>query len=535
MGDRNSQTAADRMDMMSSEDFLKTFPPEDSFPVEGFPARDLPPSGVPATRIGRFAASHGLTLRDIFRLFFKHKWAILIPLVLATGLGTAYTLVATPWYQATATVQIQPNELASLAPTVNLERQKNLLNDQVQVLRSDTMLERVVEVLRLDTRMASLLGEEIPSADRVTGAIRILKENILSIQPVQDANFITIMAMLPNADLAATIPNTLAEEYVNAVQQRIATRATELSGRYDEEAQKLQVELEKVDVKISKFLSDNGIPDMIQRFESLRAQTDRVDNDLREAKRDEGKLTSEIKAFEDQLAKEPATIASTTQTTSNPQYIQLKQYLDQLQLQRTSLAGTWKEGSKRIQALDLQIEEAKKNLEELDPESVTAKVSMSNPRHDQILDDLVRLRPLLEATQQDIKTLTEAQKEIADQMANFASIRQGYIDMMGEKVRIQSQLDFAKERARTAQTTGKFATEIAEVKISDQARKPLGPSGPNHVLHIFLSVMMGLGVGIGFSILREILNHTIETTSDVQKHLGVAVLGTIPEKAFAKR
>ena len=150
---------------MSTEDFLKTFPPEDAFPEEGYPPRE--PS-LPTTRLGRFAATHGLTLRDVFRLFFKHKWAILIPLVISTALGVAYTMVATPWFEATATVQIQPNELAALAPTVNLERQKNLLNDQVQVLRSDTMLERVVEVLRLDTRMASLLGEETASADRVT-------------------------------------------------------------------------------------------------------------------------------------------------------------------------------------------------------------------------------------------------------------------------------------------------------------------------------------------------------------------------------
>ena len=523
------------MESMSSEDFLKTFPPEDTFPVEGFPTRELPQGGVPVTRIGRFAASHGLTLRDIFRLFFKHKWAILIPLVLFTGLGTAYTLIATPWYQATATVQIQPNELASLAPTVNLERQKNLLNDQVQVLRSDTMLERVVEVLRLDTRMASLLGEDIPSADRVTGAIRILKENILSIQPVQDANFITITATLPNADLSATIPNTLAEEYVTAVRERIATRATELSGRYDEEARKTQEEMEKTDVKISNFLSEHGIPDMVQRFESLRTQTDRLEIDLREAKRDEGRLTRQIAALEEQLQKEPPTIASTTQIASNPQYLQVKQFLDQLQLERTSLAGTWKEGSKRIQSLDQRIEETRKSLEELDPETVAAKVSEANPRHNQILDELVTLRPLLEATREDIKTLTEAREEVAEQMSSFVVIRQEYVDMLGDKQRISSQLEYAKERARAAQTTGKFATEIAEVKISDQARKPLGPSGPNHVLHIFLSVLVGLGVGGGFSILREVLNHAIETTGDVQKHLGVAVLGTIPEKAFAKR
>lgn len=520
---------------MSSEDFLKTFPPEDVVAGEVPPTREPVPFSAPTARFGRFGVSHGITLRDVARLIFKYKWTLLIPMVLLTSLSVVYTMISSPWFQATATVQVQPNELAALAPTASLERQKNLLNDQVQLLRSDTMLERVVEVLRLDTRMASLLGEDTESADRVTGAIRILKQNILTIQPVMDANFITITAVLPNADLAATIPNTLAEEYVIAVQERIANQANQLSGRYDDEAQKIQEEIEKIDAKIAIFLTQNGIPDIAQRFESLRSQADRIEIELRDAKRDEGRLTRNIEALEEQLKKEPPTIASTTQVASNPQYTQIKAYLDQLQLQRTSLTGTWKEGSKRLETLDKQIEEARNALNVLEPETIAAKLSVVNPRHNQILDELVRLRPLLEANREDIKTLSAAKEDVSSQLSGFVSIRQEYTDMLGEKNRINAQLDFAKERARTAQTTGKFANEIAEVKISDHARKPLGPSGPNHVVHVLVGVMMGLGVGVGLAVLREVLNHSIETAHDVQKYLGVPLLGTIPEKAFGKR
>lgn len=520
---------------MSSEDFLKTFPPEDVAATEVPPQKEPLPAFAPSARFGKFGVPHGITLRDVARLIFKYKWTLIIPPILTVSLAVAYTMVSVPWYQATATVQIQPNELAALAPTASLERQKNLLNDQVQLLRSDTMLERVVEVLRLDTRMASLLGEETPSADRVTGAIRILKENILSIQPVMDANFITITAILPNADLAATIPNTLAEEYVIAVQERIASQANQLSGRYEDEARKIQEELEKIDGKITTFLAQHGIPDIAQRFESLRAQADRIEIELRDAKRDEGRLTRNIEALEEQLKKEPPTIASTTQVASNPQYTQIKSYLDQLQLQRTSLTGTWKEGSKRLETLDKQIEEAQAALSQLEPETIAAKLSVVNPRHNQILDELVRLRPLLEANREDIKTLSEAQGNINDQLSGFVSIRQEYNDLLAEKNRISAQLDFAKERARTAQTTGKFANEIAEVKISDHARKPLGPSGPNHVIHVLVGLLMGVGLGVGLAVLREVLNHSIETAHDVQKFLGVPLLGSIPEKALGRR
>jgi uncharacterized protein involved in exopolysaccharide biosynthesis len=520
---------------MTTNDFLKSLPPEDNISVEGIPTREAIPAFPHKGKLGRFTESHGLTVRDVTRLLFKHKWAITLPLILCASVGVTYTFLATPWYEATATIQIQPNELAALAPTVSLERQRNLLMDQVQVLRSDTMLERVVEVLRLDTRMAALLAEDIQAVDRVTAAIHVLKMNILAIQAIQDTNFITITATLSSADLSATIPNTLAEEYVNAMKDRISTTATQLSGRYDDEAKATQQELENIETRISQFLTNKGIPDITQKFTSLQLQADRMETELREAKREEKRLSKNIEALEAQLKKEPPTISSTTQVASNPQYLQVKQYLDQLQLQRTSMAGTWKQGSKRIQALDQQIEETQKALEELDPETVVAKVSVVNPRHDQILDELVRYRPLLEATREDINSLTESSQEITNQLNEFASIRREYMDMMNEKTRVQSELEFSQEKAKQAQTTGKFANEIAEVRISDQARKPLRPSGPNHVLHVVLSIMAGLGLGIGFTVMREALSHAVETAQDVQRYLGVTVLGSVPEKAFGKR
>ncbi|MCG3197162.1 MAG: hypothetical protein GHCLOJNM_01646 [bacterium] len=514
-----------------TEDFLKALPAEEPGLPEmpGLAPREpsisvrTVPTKAPAT----------FTSRDLLRLAFKHKWRIFLPLVLFTSLGATYTLLASPWYQATATIKIEPNELGALTPAGDgILRARSFLSDQVQLLRSDSMLEQVVDALSLPSRMASLFPEDMPPADRVTGAIKILRENILSIQPVIDTNFIVVTATIGDPEWAFRIPNTLAEKYVEYVRERIADKATILSERYDEEARKTQRDLDLVKQRINEFLTEKGIPDMAQRFTSLRNRADRAAQELRDAERERIFSLKKIEALEAELKKEPATISSTTQVAANPQYQLISQYLNELQLRKTGMAGKWQPDSQQMRQLDAQIKEAEESLKTIDPETVAAKISQSNPRHEEILNELVSLRPLLAATEDEIEHLTKTVEEVEGQLAEFAQIRKTYLELLTEENRITQQLEFAKQRAQQAQTTGEFANEIAEVRISDPARRPLGPAGPNHVLNLFLAVFFGLGVGVGLVALKEVFRHGVETAEDVQKQLGLPVLGVIPDKAF---
>lgn len=518
--------------MMSHDDFLTNLPAEDPVAAGsgGEPAQR--PSPTRGASFRSASGQGGFTPREAIRLLFKHKWTILFPLVIFSSLGAGLAYLSTPFYQATASLQIQPNELEPLTPMATNARQRNLLNDQVQLLRSDRMLEKVVETLSLDTQMAALLEEDIESTDRVTVAIRILKERLLFIQPIIDTNYIEITTTAPSPDWAYRIPNTLAEEYVKEITSRIEQQADRLANRYDEEAARAQQELEKIEVKMSNFLSEKGIPDMGQRLESLRLQADSLDEDLRNAQREELRYERTIEVLEAELETEPETIESSTQTTVNPQYELVRRYLNDLQIERTNLLGKWKPGSKQVQTIDEQIAEAEQTLVGIEPESVAAKTQMKNPRFETIKDNLVQYRPQLAAVTEDIATLEKAIEDVNLQITEFAGLRKEYVDLVTQQRAITQQLEFAKGRAQQAQTTGQFATEIIEVKIADAARKPTGPAGPNRVLMVAFGIALGFVVGLGLAAAREVLRHNLETSEDVQKHLGVPVIGVIPEKGL---
>jgi capsular polysaccharide biosynthesis protein len=52
---------------------------------------------------------------------------------------------------------------------------------------------------------------------------------------------------------------------------------------------------------------------------------------------------------------------------------------------------------------------------------------------------------------------------------------------------------------------------------------------PKPMMNIIVAFIIGLFIAIGIVFIVEYLDDTIKTTEDVEKYLGLTVLGTIPE------
>ncbi|MCX7748538.1 MAG: Wzz/FepE/Etk N-terminal domain-containing protein [Clostridia bacterium] len=69
---------------------------------------------------------------------------------------------------------------------------------------------------------------------------------------------------------------------------------------------------------------------------------------------------------------------------------------------------------------------------------------------------------------------------------------------------------------------------VENVKIIDQAVIPLNPVKPKVTMNIAIAFFIGLMLSIGLIFLLEFLDNTMKTPEDVQKHLGLPVIGNIP-------
>lgn len=77
--------------------------------------------------------------------------------------------------------------------------------------------------------------------------------------------------------------------------------------------------------------------------------------------------------------------------------------------------------------------------------------------------------------------------------------------------------------------------KVDSVSIVDQAVTPDKPIKPNKILNVLIAFIVGLMASVGLVFLLEYMDNTIKTSSDVEKLLGIPVLGVIPNYEMEKQ
>ena len=78
------------------------------------------------------------------------------------------------------------------------------------------------------------------------------------------------------------------------------------------------------------------------------------------------------------------------------------------------------------------------------------------------------------------------------------------------------------------ESTKKVYPTGGDIQVMDKATIPQKPISPNKKLNLAIGLFLGLMISLGVVFLLEYLDDTIKTESDVEKYLGLPVLGLIP-------
>lgn len=88
--------------------------------------------------------------------------------------------------------------------------------------------------------------------------------------------------------------------------------------------------------------------------------------------------------------------------------------------------------------------------------------------------------------------------------------------------------EIANETASVFMETVQEIMKVENVQVIDRAEPSDTPVSPRPMLNIAVSAILGLMLGVFIAFLIEMLDNTIKTPEDVEKHLGLPVIGSIP-------
>ncbi len=71
--------------------------------------------------------------------------------------------------------------------------------------------------------------------------------------------------------------------------------------------------------------------------------------------------------------------------------------------------------------------------------------------------------------------------------------------------------------------------KVDSVSTIDVAKVPESPVAPNKVMNIAIATVLGMMVSVGLVFVLEFLDRTYKTPTDIERHLGLPILGAIPD------
>ena len=139
-----------------------------------------------------------------------------------------------------------------------------------------------------------------------------------------------------------------------------------------------------------------------------------------------------------------------------------------------------------------------------------------------VKSDLV-MEKVLKEVRSDMSLDSLRSKVSVSSESNTEIIRITVEDTQPEKAR-----DIANSLARVFMNEVESLLRMDNVQIIDIAKAPVSPIKPKVMMNIAIAFILGLMISLGIVLLLEYLDNTIKTPEDVQKYMGLPVIGIIP-------
>ena len=94
--------------------------------------------------------------------------------------------------------------------------------------------------------------------------------------------------------------------------------------------------------------------------------------------------------------------------------------------------------------------------------------------------------------------------------------------------------DIANEIPKVFEKEVKRITKANDIQVIDKAILPENPIKPNKIMNVAIAAVLGMMIGLFVVFVLEYLDNKIKTAQDIEKHLGLSVIGVIPNEKIER-
>jgi len=462
------------------------------------------------------------------KLFFyvvQYRWLIATMAVAGLVAGLIVTMMQTPTYQATSQLEV-------LVPSAKVFQDIEVVSESSDLrafqtarekLKSRALAQRVVFQLGLSEKPDFLfptpsfsltnifyrafgiskspsIEEKTPEQREAIAIARIL--NDLTVNLVTNTSLLSITFVDQKPKYASDVANQVAQSFID---QRVdqTSETSELAQKFIQD-QVLQVKqkLQKSEEELVAYAKDAGITVTDDNKSLISSNIEALNTALATAiqdRLDAGRVVDQI---------DKGRGASLSPVLESKGLQALSEKIADLTGQYQQKLGIMKPGFPEMQQLQSQIKE----LQRVYNNGVLAITDSLRLRYQQAQDK-----------EEDLKAkLAEMEK----QQVEFNDKNIQYTILKREVDSNRSQYDNLVSKLNEVGVSSELKTQTAA--IVDLAVKPNRPYSPRLSINLAIALLLFLALGASIIYVIELLNNTFTNPEQIEKELGLAILGILP-------
>lgn len=470
-------------------------------------------------------------VRQYLRIAMRWRYVILGVTGACVLLGLIVTLLMTPKYTAVTTIEIS-READNVTDFKSVERDVSVADQefyqtQYGLLESRSLSERVATQLKLVNNPTFFALFDVKSKDpafqivngryqaagnaerrRIAGKILL---SHIDVSPARASRLVDIRFTSPDAAISAKVSNAWAENFIQTNLER-KVQATSY-GRNLLQGQLAQFK-DKLDASQRQLVGYASA----QKIINLPAQAG-----------GDGKTTSERSIVADDLAALNAALtqAITDRIQSEARYQQLGSAGASTEALRNPAINSLRE-KRAVLAADYQ-----RLLTQFEPGYPAAKAIQS--QIDQLDRSVAREEGRVSGSL--LADYREAQSREQALQSKVDQLKSSYLDLRRRSIQYniyQQEVDTNRalydgllQRFKEIGVAG--GVGVNNVSIVDPADIPQAPSSPRLLVNLAISLLAGALIGVGIALALEQIDEAIADPSEVERRLGLPLLGSVPK------
>ncbi|EOT49319.1 hypothetical protein IGK74_001349 [Enterococcus sp. AZ150] len=158
---------------------------------------------------------------------------------------------------------------------------------------------------------------------------------------------------------------------------------------------------------------------------------------------------------------------------------------------------------------------------------VNSNLQMINTYKDFIVSDLV-LNQVENRLKSDYN-MKMSPEEIKDSISIAQNQNSQMFSIISLSQNAKSAANIANTVANIFKENAKDVLNVDRITIISNAVVDTDPVSPNHKLFLIFGMLVGIGLGMVFAMIAELMDRTVKDSQFIVEELGFTILGTVPE------